>query len=79
MSDESENRAVIFVTPMQLVLIRNIHLRVSSHYQRVSVCVCAWLILSCLGLSVPEEGVMLWLGQMEIKVATITACDIKTF
>lgn len=39
MQDESENRAIVFVTPMQLVLIRNIHLRVSSHYQRVVVCV----------------------------------------
>lgn len=52
MQDESENRTIIFVTSMQLVLIRNIHLRVSSHYQRVGVRTC--LLLSYPRLSSPS-------------------------
>ncbi len=72
MQDESENGTIISVTPMQLVLIRNIHLRVSSHYQRVFYCP----IPAC---QVHQERVLLWLGQMEMKVGAITAHDIKTF
>ncbi len=63
---------------MQLVLIRNIHLRVSSHYQRAGVCVRVFYcpIPAC---QVHQERVLLWLGQMEMKVVAITAHDIKTF